>query len=378
MNTRDDLVRGAIAALVVVAAGLACVTPGAIASIGLDGAFRVDLEASETAQLALANLMTLVAISGETWRTSGRVIFTDGAFSSFGVTDERTFGPFQLRSTCVFDPDVGFSHLGSTALFSLLNVQMGNYVFLSHDPALSYDQLTMKWSAGDVSLSGVWRVGLCPLEFRSAQVAGQWYVPSCELFMDVRSAFTCDKGFDYLRVTGRLPRVPFLSNDVIETDLRVTVQFDADRKTFTPSLRMRSRKVNACMTPYVRLVAGGTPLEVEGVELYGWLVECSVDDFVEIQLATSLDPTQNRELTGNADYWAAWKLRGRGEGCCGRDLAWELAVYFEENGDSLFDWGLTDASVEIPLGERLTARFGSEFGTKSPHWMLNAGLELRF
>jgi hypothetical protein len=378
LGTRDDLVRGATTALLVVCAVTICLAPGASGSIAFDGSFRVDLLASEAAPLVLKNLMTVVGFSGETWRTTGRVTLTDGEFTALDVTDERTFGPFQLRSFCVFDPDVGFSYLASTARFTLLDVAMGNYVFVSRDPSLSYDQLTARWTEGGVSLSGFCRVGLCPLELRNALVAGQWYVPRCDLFMDVRGAFTCAEGFDYLRATGRFPRVPFLSNDVFETELRLTIQFETDRKSFTPSLRMRAGKINACMTPYVQLVGGGSALEVSGVEFYGWTVECSVDDAVEILLATSLDPARNRELTGEADYWEAWKLHGTVGNCCGRDLAWELAVYFEEDGDSLFDWGRTIASAEIPLGERLTARFGTEFGTTSPHWVVNAGLELRF
>jgi hypothetical protein len=257
-------------------------------------------------------------------------------------------------------------------------VQAGNYFFLSQDPSLSYDQITIRRTVGDVSLSGVCQVGLCPLEFRKGQVAGQWYVPGCELYMDVRCAFTCAEGFDYLRVTGRFRRFPPLSNDVIETELKLAVQFEADRKRFTPSLRMRVKQVDACMTPYVRLVDGGSLLAITGAELYGWKVQCSVDDRFEVLLATSLDPLWNRELTGEADYWEAWKLRGALGSCCGRDFVWTLAVYFEENAASLFDWGRTTALVEIPLAERLTAHFGTELGVTSPHWRLNAGIDLGF
>jgi hypothetical protein len=378
LGTRDDLVRGATRLLLVVWAVTICLASSTSALVATGGSFRVDLQASETAQLVLKNLTTVVGFSGETWRTDGRVTLTDGEFSAFDVTDERTFGPFRLRSLCVFNPDVGFSYLASTARFALLDVEMGNYAFLSRDASLSYNQLTARWTEGDVSLSGVWRVGLCLLEFRNALVAGQWYVPSCDLFMDVRSAFTCTEGFDYLRVTGRFPRVPFLSNDVIETELRLTIQFETDRKSFTPSLRMRAQEVNACVTPRVQLVGGGSPLEVSGVELYGWTIECSVEDFAELLLATSLDPTRNRELTGEADYWEAWKLHGMVGNCCGRDLLWELSTYFTDSGAALFSWGLTTISVEIPLGERLTARVGAEFGETSPRWLLNAGFEVRW
>ena len=378
MGTRDDLVRGVSTGLLVVCAVTICLAFRTTALAATGGSFGVDLQSSETAQLVLKSLTTVVAFSGETWRTAGRVTLTDGEFSAFDVTDERTFGPFRLRSLCVFNPDVGFSYLSSTARFALLEVEMGNYAFLSRDAAVSYDQLTARWTQGDVSLSGVLRVGLCPLEFRNALVAGQWYVPSCGLFVDVRSAFTCTEGFDYLRVTGRFPRVPFLSNDVIETELRLTIQFETDRKSFTPSLRMRAQGVSACVTPHVQLVGGESPLEVGGVELYGWTVGCSVEDSVELLFATSLDPTRNRELTGEADYWEAWKLHGTVGNCCGRDLLWELSTYFADSGAALFSWGLTTASAEIPLGERLTARVGAEFRESSPRWLLDAGFEVRW
>jgi hypothetical protein len=361
-----------------VAVAVACVAVSVVGQSDLEGSLRVDLEASETSLLVVRNLSAVVSLIGEMWRTSGRLLFTGGEFSSFGVTDVRAFGPFQLRSTCVFNPDIGFSHLSSTARFTLLGVQWGNYVFLSKDPSSSYDQLTARWTEGGISLSGVWRVGLCPLEFRDAQAAGQWYIPSCDLFMDVRSAFTCADGFDYLRVTGRFPRVPFLSNDVIETELRLTIQFEVDGKTFSPALRMKAGRINACMTPYVRVVEGASFLELDGVAVYGWTVGCSIGESVEALFATSLDPASNQELTGDAVYWEAWKLRGAVESCCGRDLLWALSTYFGEPTGTLFSWGLTTVSADIPLGESLTARIGAKFAATSPKWVLSAGLELRY
>jgi hypothetical protein len=378
LAARGDLARRAVVALVVAGAALACVASSVVASTDLGGSLRADWEVSEASLLVLENLAMTVSLVGETWRTSGRTTLTDGVLSSFNVTDERTLGPLRLRSTCVFDPDDGFSYFGSSMRFALLDMRVGNYAFLSRDPSLSYDQVTARWTEGDVSLSGVWRVGLCPLEFRSGQVGGQWYVPGCDLFMDVRCAFTCTEGFDYLRVTGRLVRFPLLSNEVIETELRLKLQFEADRKSLTPSLRMRTRQVNACMTPHLELVVGASPIDVEGVEVYGWTVEFSAAEFIEMVLATSFDSARNRELTGKADYWEAWKLLGRAGGCCGRDLEWRLAVYFEEDAGSLFDWGLTTALVEIPLGEALKVRFGAEFSATLPHWILDVGLELRF
>jgi len=377
LGTRADLVRGTIAVLLALGAAMFSGVMGD-ASTDLAGSFRAEWETSEVSLLTLNDLTAVVSFSGETWRTSGRLSLTDGAFASFDVTDERTFGPLWLRTSCVFDPDLGFSYLGSTARFALLDLQVGNYVFLSRDPALSYDQLTTKWTTGGVALTGVWRIGLCPLDFRSAQASGQWYVPRCDLFMDVRSVFTCAEGFEYLRVTGRFPRVSFFSNDVIQTELRLTVQFEVDRKELSSSLRMRAGSLNACITPFVRAVGDSSLFSLDGVELYGWLVECAVDNVFEMQLATSLDPTRNRELTGEADYWEAWKLSGAVRSCCGRDLQWELSTYFEDSGASLFDWGLTAVSAEIPLAERLTARIASEFRSASPLWTVFAGFEIRF
>ena len=338
----------------------------------------MDVTASETELPALANLVATLAMLGESWRTAGRLTLTNGEFVAFDVTDDRSFGPFRLRSICVFDPDIGFSYLGSTARFTLADVDMGSYVFLSHDPLLSYEQLTVRWAEADLVLSGTVRIGLCPFEFRSALGARQWYVPSCDLFMDVRSSFTCAEGFDFLRITGRFPRIPFLSNDVVETELRLTLQFETDTKSFTPSLRMRAGQINACLSPSLEVVEGPSFFELDGVRLYGWTMECSVSEDLELLLATSLDPARNRELTGEADYWEVWKLRGRARGCCGSDMLWELATYFEEADGSLFSWGSTSASADVPLGERLTIRIATGFAASSPHWELTAGWEIRF
>ena len=378
MITRSDLVRGTASLLLIAGAAIACCPASLAGPVDMDGSLRTDVEASETELPALANLVATVAVFGEAWRTTGRMTLADGEFVAFDVTDDRSFGPFRLRSICVFDPDIGFSYLASTARFTLADVEMGSYVFLSRDPSLSYGQLTGRRTEGDLVLSGTVRTGLCPFEFRSALVAGQWYVPSCDLFMDVRSSLTSAVGFDFLRITGRFPRLPFLSNDVVETELRLTLQFDTDRKTFMPSLQMRAGQINACMSPSLEVVVGPSSFELDGVKLYGWTVECAVSDAVEALLATSLDPARNRELTGEADYWEMWKLRGRVEGCCGSDLLWELATYFEDAGGSLFDWGATSVSVDAPLGERLTIRVAARFAAGSPHWKLTAGGEIRF
>jgi len=370
--------RPAVAVAMSVALAL-CVAPaGVVTGAELGGSLRVDLEASETSQVSLAGLTWTTSLEGGSWRTTGRVTLADGEFSSIDLLDERTVGPLQLRSTCVFDPDIGFSYLGSTARFALLETQLNNYAFLSHDPALSYDQLTMRWAVGGVTVLANGRVGLCPLEFRGAQTAIQWYISRCDLFMDVRTAFRCGEGFDYLRMTGRFPRVPFLSNDLVETELRLTLQLETDRKGFTPSLRMRAGPLNACISPYIQVVEGATFFAFDGVELYGWTIECGVGDAAEVLLATSLDPARNRELTGEADYWEVWRLRGAVPSCCDRSPQWELSTYFGDPDGSLFSWALTSVSVEIPLANRLTARFGSAFRATAPRWQLSAGAEIRF
>ena len=377
MGTRAHLVRGTAGIVAAIGAVLLFVVAAA-ASAQLGGSFRADLEASEIDSFALKGLTAVATLSGETWRTSARLVLADNEVTSLDVTDERTFGPLWTRSTCVFDPQIGFSYLGSTVRFTLLDLQLGNYAFLSRDPSLSYDQWTAKWTAGDVVLNGVWRTGLCPLTFQRAQVAGQWYVPSCNLSMDVRTAVSGANGFDYLLATARFARVPFLSNEVVETELRLALRFEVDRKEFIPTLRMRAGSLDACMTPYVRAIPGASPFALDGVEMYGWVVECALADDLELRIATSLDPASNRELTGEADYWEVLELRGVVPGCCGRELRWELLTYFEDPSAAMFDWGLTAVSAEVPLGDRLTARFGTEFRPSAPHWSVNAGLELRF
>jgi len=355
-----------------------CLVAATGVSAQLGGSFRVDFETSETDYLVLKGLTALTTLSGETWRTTGRLLMANGEVASLDLTDERTFGPFWIRSVCVFDPDVGFSYLNANTRFEFLDLKLGNYAFLSRDPSFSYDQWTAKWTAGDVALSGVWRTGLCPLTFQRAQVAGQWYVSECDLFMDVRTAFSGSTGFDSLTATARFSRVPFLSNDIVETELRLTLRFEVDRKELTPMLRMRAGRVNACMTPYVRTISGASTFSLDGFELYGWVVECALDDDVEVRVATSLDPASNRELTGETDYWEAWELRGAVPGCCDREMRWGLSTYFENATSALFDWGLTTVWAEIPLGDRLRARIGGEFRSSEPRWLIRGGFELRF
>lgn len=347
-------------------------------SVGLSGQFRADLELSETSFLQLKNLGTTVSLSGETWRTSGRILWSGGELSLFDVTDDRTLGPLSIRSRTVFDPTIGFSHVGSTVRFEFQGLQCSNYLLLSHDPLLSYDQLMTRGSFGSVTVTSVSRVGLCPLVFRSMQTSGRWYIPDCNLHMDVGIAFNCENGFESFKLTARFPEIAFLSNETIETEWRSTLRFEEDQKDFSSSLRMRANRINACMTPYLQAIGNGPMFSLDAVEVYGWVIECAVEDAVELRLATSLDPARNGELTGNADYWEMWRLRGSVRSCCDRDLRWTVETYFAESGGGLFGRGSTTLSAEIPLADRMTIRLGTAFRELSPRWTLAFGIDLRF
>ncbi len=356
---------------------LLCFSPAATA-VDLSGQFRANLEMSETSFLQLKSMATIVSASGDTWRTSGRILWSDGELSLLDLTDDRTLGPLSVRTRTVFDPDIGFSYLGSTVRFGLEGLQCSNYTFLSHDPLASYDQLMIRGSFSSVTVTGISRFGLCPLAFRSMQTSARWYIPGCNLHMDVGGAFNCEKGFESFKATARFPEVAFLSNETIETEWRITLRFEEDQKSLSSSLRMRANRINACMTPYVQAIGNGPFFSLEAVEVYGWVVECALENAIRLQFAISLDPARNGELTGDADYWEMWKLRGSVRSCCDRDLRWEVATYFSESGGGLFGRASTTMSVEIPFADRLMVRLGTALSELSPRWTLAFGVDLRF
>ncbi|MFC2079147.1 hypothetical protein ACFLSZ_04120 [Candidatus Bipolaricaulota bacterium] len=350
----------------------------ALAQPELGGSFQANLGSSESSFVSLDSLVAILSLSDEGWKLSSRVQFADGEFTQLDVIDDRTFGPFRLRSTCVFTPDSGFSRLSSTARFEALDTQFANYIYLSDDATSSYDQLTARWQIGSVSLSGVARFGICPAEFRTAQLTGKWYVQSCNLFMDVRSAFTGEEGLDYLRITSRFPDFPLLSNDWISTELRITFLFELDRKEVSPSFRMTVGSINTCLTPYLSFVTGASNSSLTEVRVYGWELECEIGEAVDVFMATSLDPDRNREITGNEDYWEVWILSGSSPSCCDRELLWEVATYFGDTPGVLFNREVTTFKIEIPLGRQVTTSLGAGFAESAPHWTMNFGFKVRF
>ena len=354
--------------------------PEASASgLALRGSLRADVRLSEGETLNLEGFTFITSLSGDSWRTTSRAIVTDGTFSRFDMTDERTIGPLRLRTVCAFDPAVGFSHLASTALFSLAEVSFANYLFLSEDPADSYDQLSARWTGGGISWSGVGRFGICPcLTLSDIELAAVWYLASCDLFMDASSLFSCEEGFEYVRITARKRQLPFLSNASFATELILATRFEPDRKTLTPILRLRSGQLGACITPHMDLAIGPLPLELQGIVFYGLALECTLGDSVELLMATSFDPARNYELIGDANYFELLRIRGTVASCCEQDASWSFATYFEDPSTAFFSWGKTALSIELPLGDRMLARVECTFSTTAPCWSFGIGLEVRF
>jgi len=176
--------------------------------------------------------------------------------------------------------------------------------------------------------------------------------------------------------------------DWLTFDLETTFNDGALGKTFAivPELHFGQR---SCVNLYSDLVAGSgfdfDGLDVYGLEVaYDWeggsLRSVSLLDCCEYAITT---PEYGSLLVSMADaasngwdvyvgYWEMISFEVARAACCG-DYRFGVYTYFDTSSVMLFDWAMTEAWAECPLGERLVT-FGGLLITDAGLSQLTLGL----
>ena len=96
---------------------------------------------------------------------------------------------------------------------------------------------------------------------------------------------------------------------------------------------------------------------------------------IELGMNTSFTDEKNSSLTGYADYFERWTLNGPLSLCCG-DGHWKVSTYFSCDSTSLFDWGMTQIDLDLPLSSQVKLSTRAEFKSVSPYWSLRCGIDV--
>jgi len=352
---------------------------GGRAEVELTGTFGGEIEVAEGTMPTVSSLDISFSVRGEDWHTSLRATSTnEDWFSYLGFSDYRQIGELSLQSLLVFDPSLtAFTYFSSRARFRLLDVGFANYAYVPAQSSQAYDQVTLDGVAGSVRWRAVTRFALCPVAFQRLSFQANWPWTNCTLDISAFLSFTCNTGFERFRLTVTRREVPFLTFGSLITDFQVVVNYEVERKTLTPQLRTRTARTSFCLTPMLALSLGANPLSIDSLEVYGIKLECSLGNAVAFYAATSMTRAKNLELTGNADYFEVYRLNIRRPSCCDEDIQIEVAFYFEEASKWLFDWGMTTASIEFPVGREARWSLSMEI-PGSAAWVLRVGWNWTF
>jgi hypothetical protein len=172
------------------------------------------------------------------------------------------------------------------------------------------------------------------------------------------SAFACverlgmdvafdDKGFDGASFSlGRIE----IGVDWLALNGRITFDVDSKTVSFTPELVLLS---DTCVRAYGSLVFGATKTEIDGVSIYGLLVEQQVGD-ATLSSLTYFDEYLSVPVLGDQDCFESLSLSLARDGCCGGSNQLGIVVAFARDSTELFGWAETDLSASFSFGESLS------------------------
>ncbi len=370
--------KGTWLSVVIIVAGCLLVLH-AVSSLALDvtGIFRGYMEISDVELIAVPRMEFDLALRERLWHSSMRATFTDGQFFSLSFMDNRTFDWLSVQSILAFAPiNNKFSYLRNLARFRFEDIAFANQFYLPEQKDRAYDQITIDGRIENVRLRSMMRFSLFPIEFSSASLYANWDWVKCGLRFSSFLLMTEGDGFDRFRLTATYSEVPYLTFGAVTTDFLIAMEYKTNSKSVTPELHTRTDTSVLCVTPMLELITEETPLSLDGLKMYGIVLEYSLGN-VAFYAATSFAEAKNRELTGRTDYYEVYRLRGRTPSCCGTENRFEVAFYFDDDSVRLFNWGATMVSIDFETGGGVGWNLKTEF-TADSEWLLEAGWNLRF
>jgi len=246
-----------------------------------------------------------------------------------------------------FPPE--FLYWRTTATLKLLGLSIIDTFDLKPVQTESTHTISVSGSVGALTLSSTTTFKGCTFCFDRQSIAVVWPI-CCNLRPHVSLSFSCEGGFEGLSFALSDIPIPSLVNEGVGLYFGVTTTFDtgATGKTIAPSLSLRTKWVE-CVRLLTELDLNNMTLD--GVSVYGLVVNCSFPGDVSLRMDTSFEDTKNGAVTGIGDYFERWLLTGPTSTCCGGTGIWQIATYFHHASLHLFEWGMTSFLLDMSVSD---------------------------
>jgi len=324
---------------------------------------------------ALSTTLTTVYVIGS-FRVQGDATWVDDSFSSLRFSANFPLGELSIRSSLAFDP-MGpdyFQYWQTTTRFDLFDIGFTHTFYLTDTQTTSYNQFVATGQIEDVSLTSTTKFTGLSFSFDSAAISARWNWATCDLDLDARLSITCE-GFDEISFTAR--DISILPPELIGFGiyLRLEITFTTTSKELTTTLTCKSDWLD-CFRILCEVI--GEEMSIEGISLYGVQFEASFPGGIGFRSDTSLSEAKNSSLTGYSEYFERVRLWGPAESCCGTPGRWEIRTYFQSTHTTLFDWGMTTASLDLVLSDSIRFYTKLSFRSSDPTWEWTGGWDIRW
>ncbi len=315
-----------------------------------------------------SELMTSYQIDSATAKAIA--VWKDDSFYSLRFDARFTFGELvSVHSVTSFSPSTAsFDYWRTRMAFAAAGVAFIDNLYLADSS--SSNKLSLKTTIGDVLFSSTTVFTLPDTCFKRQDFTARWDWEECDARVNGRLTFE-SSGFDSAWLSVKdIPILTSIWNGGIKLGLKLT--FTTTSKELTPTLAVRSAWID-CMEVMTSLDTDGT--EIKGLDIYGIKLKMDIPTGIKLGMNTSFTDTKNSSLTGYADYFERWTLSGPLSMCCGNG-PWKASTYFKCDSASLFDWGMTQIDLDLPLSTQLKLSTRAEFKSVSPYWLLRCGIDI--
>ena len=326
------------------------------------GSWNFDAYFSQTApSLTLESTVTLDYTVGDWVFTSESLFDMFSGFAEQGFFVVGTLGAFSITGGAVFSPVLAtYEYSWFSVLVSIAGVDLtftvdhflwpfGFTVWPCDPLSPSYILYTIQVEATPVFVTVSFDdccLATCFNDFTFG-ISGLSF---CDATFGMTVGFS-RAGFDGIHFTLEGIGFPTLSWVTFDLDIFFTTQTEPQKTlTITPVLNLEE----ACLTVWAEIAQTGS-LTITGLNIYGIGVEATWNG-VTFYSASSLDPSKNVDVTGDADYWEVFTITSEGDGCCGGFLDFSVSTYFSSSSAMLFDWGETDAFFEFGISSNFSIR----------------------
>lgn len=282
-------------------------------------------------------------------------------FDALRFEGDFSLGDLAVDATLAFDPEAEsvptlFDYFTSNEQLRLFGISLAHSLYLTYPQTGSYQVVAVSGAAGELGFADSVRFDLdeeCTFDFarNDAYVTWSW----CETKLRATLSLTC-AGFEDLTLAAYgipLPAFGWLPGGA---KVDASLVFEPDSKALALSFDWRPVS-RACLYVLGELTVGGAEdTTIEGVSLYGLVLECEVSDGVTLKSATSFDAGKNAAVTGQTDYFESLVISGELLSCCGVPGSFSAATYFAHGSGQLFDWGMTLLKADVAISEHFSAR----------------------